>query len=159
MRVSILGFVFLLFLLSSNVALVKAASWSEVTRFSDLGDYTTDYFNCSHVIWRINWNYTPSPSNPTMAGFGVYVYSQNGNISIASILMGGNETTGGTSYILEHQGTFYLTIHIVNLEHYTVVIEQDMDSVPEFSPMILLSLLTVGMLVALIVARRSKSIK
>jgi hypothetical protein len=50
-------------------------------------------------------------------------------------------------------------IHIVNLEHYTVVIEQDMDSVPEFSPMILLSLLTVGLLVALIVARRSKSIK
>jgi hypothetical protein len=73
--------------------------------------------------------------------------------------MGGNETTGGTSYILEHQGTFYLMIHIVNLEHYTVVIEQDMDSVPEFSPMILLSLLTVGLLVALIVARRSKSIK
>lgn len=154
MRVGILCFVFLLFLLSSNVALVKSASWSEVTRFSDLGDYTTDYFNCSHVVWRINWNYTPSLSDPTRAGFVVKVYPRNQSVSIASILQIGNTTTKGTSYIQNQQGTFYLTIDITNLEHYTVVIEQDIESIPESSPIVLLLLFATGIVVAMILARR-----
>lgn len=144
---------FLLFLLSSNVALVRSASWSEVARFSDLGDYTTDYFNCSHVLWRINWNYTPSPSNPTMAGFLANVYQQNGSTSISSMGHFGNTTTNGTSYITQ-QGTFYLTIQIANLEHYTIVIEQDMESVPEFPSMVLLLVFATGIVVAMTLARR-----
>ena len=151
----ILCFVFLLFLLSSNVALVASASWSEVTRFTGSGDYTSDYFNCSHVIWRINWNYTPSSNDPTLAGFGVIVYRQDGNVSIASIMQLGNTTTEGTKDIVSLPGTFYLRIDIVvDVEHYTVVVEQDMESVPEFSSMVLLLLFVTGILVAMTLARR-----
>ena len=150
----ILCFAFLLFLLYSNVALVASASWVEVTRFSDLGDYTSDYFSCSHVIWRINWNYTPSSNDPTLAGFGVIVYRQDGNVSIASIMQLGNTTTEGTKDLVSLPGTFYLRIQIANLEHYTVVVEQDMESVPEFSSMVLLLLFVTGILVAMTLARR-----
>jgi hypothetical protein len=47
-----------------------------------------------------------------------------------------------------------LTIQIANLEHYTVVVEQDLQSVPEFPSIILLSLLTTGLVVAMILVRR-----
>ena len=154
MRVGIFPFVFLFLLLTSNFA--WAASWSEVTVFQGSGDYITDYFTCNHVEWRINWNYTPSLSFPTAAGFAVYVYPKNENVSIASILEMGNTTTSGTSYLHNQQGTFYLKIDVANLENYSVVIEQDLESVPEFSLMILVPLLTAGILVSVILARRQK---
>jgi hypothetical protein len=154
MRTSVLCFVFLLFLLSSNIALVKSTSWSQVAQFSDLGDYQSDYFNCSHVLWRINWDYTPDPLNPTAAALLVTVFRQNVTMSITSAGNYGNVTTNGTSDVLE-QGTFYLTIHIANLDHYTVVVEQDLDSpVSEFSSIFLLPFFTIAIVIAVMLARR-----
>jgi len=66
----------------------------------------------------------------------------------------GNTTTEGTKDLVSLPGTFYLRIQIANLEHYTVVVEQDMESVPEFSSMVLLLLFVTGILVAMTLARR-----
>jgi hypothetical protein len=153
LRIRIISFVLLLLL--TSIGFTLAASWSEVAQFSDLGDYTSDYFICSHLVWRINWNYTPSASNPTNAALLVTVYQQGVNVSVSSTGNSGNVTTNGTKYVLQ-QGTFYLTIQIANLEHYTVVVEQDLQSVPEFPSIILLSLLTTGLAVAMILVRRHR---
>lgn len=149
---------FLLFLQSSDVALVASASWSEVTRFSGSnGEYTTDYFNCSHVEWRIDWNYTPSPDFTEYTAFGAYVYPRNQDVIIASIFEMGNTTTNGTTYVYLRQGEFYLKISAINVENYVVVIEQNLESVPEFSPIFLLSLLMTGILVAMILGKKART--
>jgi len=129
-------------------------SWSEVTQFTGSRGYMTEDFTCTHVEWRMNWNYTPSPSYPSLAGFSIVVYSINQDISIASVMQMGNTTTNGTSYIHNQKGTFYLDIIVGNVENYVIVIEQDVDSLPEFSTMVLLSLLLSGTLVAMTLARR-----
>jgi hypothetical protein len=127
-----------------------------------LGDYTSDYFNISHIEWRIDWNYTPSSDNPTTASLGVIVYRQEGNTMITSILKSGNTTTGGVeknTYSLP--GTFYLKIGIADLEHYTVVIEQDMSSsVPELPSMVLPLLFATGIVAVMILTiRRFQSLR
>ncbi len=159
MRVGIRCFVFLLILLSSNVALVTSASWSEVTRFTGSGYYKTDYFTCNHVEWRINWNYKPNSSYPESAVFAIYIYPRNASSYIGVISQYGNTTTNDTTYIHNRQGEFYLKFLATNLEGYSAVIEQDMESVPEFSPMILLPLLTTGILVAMVLARRQRHLR
>ena len=146
MRVAILSFVLLSFLLGSNF--VWASSWVEVTQFTGSGDYTTNYFTCSHAEWRINWSYIPLSDYPEYAGFTVYVYPRNETSDIARVSQDGNTTTSGTTYIHNAQGEFYLEFLVANLQGYTVVIQQDIDSIPEFSPMILLFVLATGILVA-----------
>ena len=148
-------FVFLFFLVFSNFAWAALVSWSEVTRFTGSGDYTTDYFTCDHVEWRMNWNYTPISNYSTLAVFAVDVYPKNQNVSITSILQIGNTSENGTSYIHNQTGEFYLQFRVTNVENYTVVIEQDLESIPEFSLTILLSLFTTG----IVVAMRSAKIK
>jgi uncharacterized membrane protein len=152
LRVTILSFVLLFFLLTSNFA--GAASWSEVTQFTGSGDYISDYFTCNHAEWRIVWNYTPMSDYSEYARFTIDVLTRNETSLIGRISQEGNTTTNGTTYIHNQQGEFYLDFLVSNLTGYTAVIEQDMQSVPEFSPIMLLSLLTTGMLVAVILARR-----
>ena len=93
-------------------------------------------------------------SLPTSAGFALYVYPRNDNVSIASILQMGNTTTSGTTYIHNQQGEFYLRFGVANLENYTVVIEQDTASVPEFSLMFLMLMIAIGIVTAMTLARR-----
>lgn len=124
MRSSILCSILMLFLLSSNFA--WAVPWSEVTRFTGSGDYTTNYFICDHAEWRINWNYKPNSTIPEIAVFNIYVYSRNEASLIGVITEYGNTTTVGTTYIHNRQGEFYLKFRVANLEGYNAIIEQDM---------------------------------
>jgi hypothetical protein len=91
------------------------------------------------------------------ARFTVDALTRNETSLIATISQEGNTTTNGTRYIHNRQGEFYLNIYVTNVESYTVVIEQDMQSVPESSPIILLPLLTTGTLVATILSRKSRA--
>lgn len=151
MRGSFVSFLLLFFILSSNLAL--AVTWSEVTQFSGGSTgQTTDHFICSHPEWRINWNYKPNSTDPTDAVFVIYVINDTG--SMGAITQYGDTNTSGTSYIHNRQGEFYLQFMVENVESYSVIIEQDLDSVPEFSPLVFLSLSMTGILVAALSARR-----
>lgn len=155
MRITILSFAFLSFILCSNF--VWASSWVEVTQFTGSGYYTTNYFTCSHAEWRINWSYTPTSINPQLAGFSIYVYPRNEtSYYIATVSQDGNTTTSGTTYIHNAQGEFYLDFLAANLQSYTVVVEQDIESVPEFSPIFLALLFATGIVAATILARRQE---
>lgn len=73
---------------------------------------------------------------------------------MGAITQYGDTNTSGTSYIHNRQGEFYLQFMVENVESYSVIIEQDLDSVPEFSPLVFLSLSMTGILVAALSARR-----
>jgi hypothetical protein len=132
-------------------ACASAGSWSEVTRFTGAGtaNYATDYFNCNHAEWRIVWSYTPDQAYPNLTIFNVYAYPQGENaLFVASIFQTGATVTSGTTYVHNNEGTFYLKINVANTQNYTVTVEQDIDSVPEYPNIIIptiaaLSILTI----------------
>jgi hypothetical protein len=131
LKKKVLGLTFLTIMLAMPMitSSVEATNWVEVTRFTGSG--TTDYFTCEHVEWRIRWEYTPSK----LAAFTVFVYEQGEDVwYIDSVFKTGDEETSGVSHIHNQKGTFYMDIDAANIENFTVIIEQDVDSIPEFTP-------------------------
>ena len=145
----------------SNIALASPDNWSEVVRFTGSGSehYTTDYFTCEHVEWRILWEYVPDPDYPELAIFNVYTYPEGEEVWFTDcILKTGAENTSGNSYIHNEAGTFYMVINIANTETYTIVVEQDLDSIPEFPSFLILPLfMTATLLVIIMYRKNSKS--
>ncbi|WP_455278481.1 hypothetical protein [[Eubacterium] cellulosolvens] len=148
---------FFLSIITSNIVFASSNNWSEVTRFTGSGTehYTTDFFNCEHVEWRIRWEYVPHPSLPFLALFSVYTYPQGEDVSyIDSIIKTGNNDTNGTSYIHNNDGTFYSKINVATTESYTIIIEQDLNSIPEFPSWIILPMFLIGSVIALFVGKK-----
>jgi hypothetical protein len=148
-----------LFPVLSNIspAVASPADWVEVTRFTGSGtqNYTSDYFTCTHAEWRIQWSYVSDPAYPLYAILVVTTYPQGGDVAFNLIMESGPSNTSGTSYIHNRQGTFYNKIYVTYTQSYTIIIEQDIDSVPEFSSIISLSLsLILASLVVTIYRKR-----
>jgi hypothetical protein len=114
-----------------RVGQASSGTWVEVIRFEDAVSQNTAYFTCDHAEWRINWSYSTDPQTGQYAGFAVTAYN-NESQDVGAIMQMGNITTEGTSYIHNKQGTFYLAISVANVVGYVVVIEQDVESIPEF---------------------------
>jgi len=136
-------------------------SWSEVTRFTGSGteQYTTDYFTCNHVEWRIRWEYVPHSSYPELTGFNVYTYPQGEDVLfINSIMKTGGQDTNGASYVHNNEGTFYMIINVANTNSYVIIVEQDLTSIPEFPSFIILPLFMIVTLLAAILYRRKHSV-
>ena len=136
-----------------DIAYATPSDWSEVTRFTGSATdmYTTDYFTCDHVEWRIRWEYVPTEYTV----FNVVTYPQGEDaLYIDFIYKTGSEDTNGISYIHNKQGTFYMKINVANTESYTIIIEQDLESIPEFQSFFILSLFIVVTLLTIIVYKR-----
>lgn len=129
--------------------------WTEVTRFTGSTDQNTIYFTCSHNEWRLNWTYTPNAQYPTLAGFACTI-KDNESLTIDSIYQTGNETTSGLTYMHNKPGTFYLTIGVANLVDYTIIIEQDLDSIPEYPVGLLFAMLTIAIGIATATRHRAR---
>jgi hypothetical protein len=139
---------------SFNTVLAIPDNWSEVTRFAGSGTemYTTDYFTCDHVEWRIRWEYIP---DSTSTVFWVYTYPQGEDaLYINAIWKTGANDTSGISYIHNNKGTFYMKIGVSNTQNYTIIVEQDLDSIPEFPSFLILPLFMITTLLAIIVYKR-----
>jgi hypothetical protein len=52
-----------------------------------------------------------------------------------------------------------LKIEILEVEHYTIVIEQNVESVPEFSSMVLVLVFATGIAAAMILVRRQRYLR
>lgn len=148
-------------------------NWVEVTRFTKesvpstwWGDPSgnTDYFNCTRVEWRVRWEYTPHHAVPQYAVFYVEVYEKNEDViwrgelirEGESVLIdvfeeNGMSDTSGVSYIHNQTGRFYLFIRASNIEDFTVIVEEDIDSIPEFPSWIPLLFMLGIVVVALLV--------
>ena len=129
-------------------------NWVEVTRFTKesvsstwWGDPSgnTDYFNCDRVEWRVRWEYTPHPAVPQYASLYVEVYEKKDDVMWRGFLRAKGESvlvdvfreygmseTSGVSYIHNQTGRFYMSISGSNIEDFTIIVEQDIDSIPEF---------------------------
>ena len=136
-----------------NCVFATSNNWSEVARFTYSGTdtHTTDYFTVENVDWRIRWEYVPTEF--TYFNFNVYPMGENVNF-IASINPAGTGETSGTSNINNQAGTFYMKINSGNVGGYTVIVEQDLNSIPEFSSWIILPLFLTASIVALVLRKR-----
>lgn len=116
----------------------SSENWVEVTRFSGSSahgsNFTTEPFTCDHVIWRIRWESDSGHGHfPNLHNFSVTTYPQGEDIFyVDSIFETGLGKKNGTSYIRDSSGEFYMRITTGIIEHYTIIVEQDINSIPEF---------------------------
>ena len=109
----------------SSIASATLADWSEVTRFTGSGteQYTTDYFACDHVDWRIRWECIPEFDHPELAEFSIFTYSQTDDVSyidsINKTIVNVNktllQTTMGDIVIEFHDDMPITTVNFKNL--------------------------------------------
>jgi len=134
--------------------------WSEVARFSGSGSekYTTDYFTCDHEEWRIRWEYVPDSQQPDLTSFSVFTYPKSEGDRRATyvnqIMKTGTADTNGTSFIKNYQGTFHMCIDVEGTESYTIIVEQNLNSIPEFPSWAILPLVLTITLFSIIVKRK-----
>jgi len=57
--------------------------------------------------------------------------------------------SSGVSYIHHQEGTFYMNIRTANIESFTIIVEQDLNSIPEFPSWIIMPLFIVATLVVM----------
>jgi hypothetical protein len=142
--------------------LASPENWQEVTSFTGSGTkaYFTGYFTCDHTEWRIRWSYVPDSSHPEYALFTFDTFPQGETVSyIDSISEGGGSNTSGISYIHNDNGTFRGKVNVANTESYTVIIEQDMDSIPEFPNSLAIILVSIVFIFSAALWRRRSSVR
>lgn len=135
-------------------------NWVEVKRFTGSGSqsYTTEFFTCTHVEWRIRWSYTPDPSYPQYSSFSFVTYPEGEDALYTDFIMKtGSSDTSGASYIHNKKGTFYSKVGIANTAGYTVIIEQDVDSIPEYATLLVIPLASVSLLLAVVLHRKARA--
>jgi hypothetical protein len=144
---------------TSGIVFASSGNWIEVTRFTGGTHehaHKTEFFTCDHVEWRIRWEYEPRtdiPGDQTGIEFRVYTQENPDNWFKFSGHWGESGETNGTNYIHDKNGTFNLEI-ISSAQNYTLIVEQDLDSIPEFSSWIILPLTMAATLIAAVIRRR-----
>jgi len=141
-----------------SLALNETPNWSEVATFTGLAsneNQNTTYFTISHPEWQIQWVFSPEPNNSQYAGFIVYVYPKGETQNYLTFFYSiGGSPTNGTVYE-NTTGIFYMSVHagILGILNYTIIVEQDLNAVPEFQPSTILPLaLIMALLVTIEVA-------
>ena len=150
---------------TGNAVFALSENWIEVATFTENdGDGPTNQFTCNHVDWRIKWQYTPS-SNPHTTVFTIDILSHQNNTTTTLYTVGNNGlkqptqsvfgqlNQTGTCYVTGQNGAFSLNIFTF-APSYTIIIEENLESIPEFSSSIILPLFLFGTLFALIFKTR-----
>ena len=138
---------FSLVLLGSLLSNVFAFSnnWVEIARFTENEYIQTESFKCDYVEWRIRWNFSTvfRMHQRTLGIFGMNVFEKERKSLVSSF--GGEPTIGSENGILSlsENGTFFLQIFALNINDYSIIIEQNIESIPEFPSCILLSLFLI----------------
>ena len=77
-----------------------------------------------------------------------------GSTYVNYILKTGTEDTSGTSNIHDYQGTFYMHIDVGGTESYTIIVEQDLNSIPEFPSWLILPFFLIVTLSGVIIRKK-----
>jgi hypothetical protein len=152
----VLLFCLCIFVSTSGIALASSENWVDVKSFTgkETIDIITEPFTCDHVEWRIRWNYSPDfrmHGKPSFASFEVNVFENESDNLVSRIGRFSNVSESGTLSLSEN-GTFYLHIEAFFIDEYSIVVEQNLESIPEFHLGTILPLLLIITLV-LTVAR------
>jgi hypothetical protein len=151
---------------SRSLAIAEAANWSEVATFTGPASkqaQNTTIFTISHSEWRVRWMFSPDPMYNAAAGFFVYVYPQNETKNYVGYFYSvGGSPTNGTADAHNLTGSFYMSVlaGVAGILNYTLIVEQDLNSVPEFPPSTILPLaLTTTLLISITLAYRKQRSK
>ena len=151
-----LGLSIVLSVSTLGIAFASSEDWIEVNRYTGSGTELrkTDYFICDYVEWRIRWEYIPDSQYSNLISFSVYTYPKmeddRGPTYANVINKVGIENTSGTSYIHDYPGTFYMYINSIGTESYTIIVEQNLEYIPEFpSNLILVFILLVSLTIVI----------
>jgi hypothetical protein len=121
-----------------NIVFASSEHWVEVKRFTGVGGISTiPTFTVDHVDWRIRWEIEPGNGSERTA-FLVYVYPATGGQWFEQIQHFGREETTGILNICNYSGSFYLNVLTGTVNGYTIIVEQNIDSIPEFPSWIIL---------------------
>jgi hypothetical protein len=131
-------------------------NWIEVTRFIGTKGFTTDTFVCDHAEWRIRWEFDPGHWHfADLNTFKVTTYKQGeANPQFNQITELPNGNLQGVE-LLNQSGTFHLKIDSGLIDFYTIIVEENIDSIPEFPSGIVLPLFLIATLT--IIAYRKKA--
>ena len=142
----------------SGIAFASSDNWVEVARFEGNESTQTESFTCDHVEWRIRWEYVPSFQPTESIFFSVFTYPREegvrGSMYVNSIIEIGSEKRSGTSYIHDYQSTFFMIINVIGTENYTIIVEQNIDSIPEFPSWIIFPIFLTATLIGVIYKKR-----
>ena len=134
------------------VAQLSSENWVEVERFSG-GNWWggTRSFRIDNFEWRIRWKYEPTIDygSNTAVVFNIQVLDAK---SQRVEFVRSDEKTNGVLYLYQ-SGEFYLYIIGFNTDNFTIIIEQNIDSVPEFPLWIILPLVLIITLFSVVVKR------
>jgi len=105
-------------------------NWVEVARFNGtIWPESTEHFKIDYFDWRIKWSYTPRLSeliNPYIFRLDV----KNASDYIVELLFASNQIAGTLN--MNQTGEYYLYIDPMHAENYSITVEQNIDSIPEF---------------------------
>jgi hypothetical protein len=153
-----------LLIISMAIALVpheaKASSWQTVKNYQGYAnDDATIDFTITAPVWRVHWSYSPENS---------YVYlgtvttnesqSPAPMVNELNLKLESEYITSGT-IDMWGTGTYKMLTFPANMYSYTILIEQDMDSIPTSTPAPLMAAvggmtiwIVIGVVVAIVIA-------
>ena len=148
-KIASLALLTIMLVMPMTISLAKAETWVEVGRWTGgTGLTTTGYFNIAHEEWRIRYNITLSSN----AECRMDVYEDGEEESFALIYAWHENSEGTvkvTKYTAEHFpnihssiGVFHIDTILIGEGSYLIIVEQDVDSIPEFTPITLIIVLT-----------------
>ena len=138
-----------------SVACASSENWVEVIRFTGSESTKTEPFTIEHVEWRIRWNYSHPfmMHNPVAHAFVINILEHSPKKHIISIGEW-NPTSENGTWVHNENGAFYLEIWSISIDEYSIIIEQNIDSVPEFPLWTLLSLFLITSLMVMLVRHK-----
>jgi hypothetical protein len=152
----VLLFCFCLLVSVVGIAFASSGNWVEVTTFTGSGGvHSTSHFTVDYVDWRIRWEVTPGNDSERGTSFNAYVFPESGGPQIEEMHYTiGTEKTTGIKYIYNHMGSFYIVVVTRNIADIKLVIEQNIESIPEFPSWIMLPLFLMVTFSAIIVKKK-----
>jgi hypothetical protein len=145
-----------------GVAFSSSGTWNWVEVARTTGDicnlYETKPFNISSSVsvWRIVWEYTPRTDVPeNRTGIAIYLYrGASGDDKIIEIGRTGLNNGNEDARYYHEEGVFRLKIN-GNTQNFTVIVEENIESVPEFPSWTILPLLSVATLIGVTVRNKT----
>ena len=138
----------------------SSENWVEVTTLNGVGGIgSTDSFTVNHTDLRIVWEIEPGDGSERTT-FLAYIFP---NIGIKGsepwfemIENYGTEETSGFVYIYNISGSFYMDV-LASVDSYTLIIEQNIDSIPEFPSWTILPLILIATLSVIVLKKKLTS--
>ena len=145
----------------SAPAFLSSDNWVEVANFTGGGSIFGAFppFTVDHVKWRLRWEYVPTFDVGSQTDFDFWIIPEENRIegqsnvemAFASVNRPGEKN--GTLYFPDLNGTFF--IHTApGSSEWTIIVEQNIDSIPEFPSWTILSLFLTASVVGILFRKK-----